>query len=287
MLFKYYALSSTSLDALENLYIYATHPAQFSDELDCSQTIVTIDDVKSIEAIFDGILTKETINMYDFDELKQIANDGYYEIIYRKLGVVSLTDTPHNNHLWDKYAKDDGFCIGFNTFKIPFKKWIFSVAYEDFLPNLRISKTDIMTSLLVQCLVKTKEYEKEQEWRMLVESPEGIDMQSFGKYRNVPPGYYHDRKFKYSIDSVECVILGGHFFGDKLRQVSQTEYSVEFTDSSPQLRVLHVLQIMPFEVYWRTYFSPSEYVFQNILIVPMVDEHKYRIIIKSTNQCIY
>lgn len=286
VLYKYYAINNLSMNALTNMYVYATHPMQFTDKNDCSKEIVKIDNIETALKIIENdeiIKQLKEICGCNNDDIIKFADEAYYELIYRKWGILSLCDTFDNVSLWNDIAKDDGFCIAFDYSKWSFYSVPYPISYEKVIPRLRSSKTYFPTALLVQCMVKLEKYNKEKEWRMIINSPKDEDMESFGKYRNLPMTNYHNRHFFYPYESVMCIILGHHFFGNSVRVVSETEYRVDFMQESPITQIIDFLIEVQYDVYWRNIRDFGGYTYSHIFLLHL-HNYSYRIIVDNKNK---
>ena len=92
------------------------------------------------------------------------------------LGILSLSKSPINSHLWEKYASD-GFCIGFNSFSPFFRRRdtdpqgtgeLFEVIYDDTPISLDARKFyDPNFMQLRMFYQKTKKWESEEEIRII------------------------------------------------------------------------------------------------------------------------
>ena len=71
--FKYYGMSKNSVDALTGLYVYASHPNQLNDPLDCDAKIVRIDSREDVDALFENDLVESVY------EKTKSGNGGYIE----------------------------------------------------------------------------------------------------------------------------------------------------------------------------------------------------------------
>lgn len=285
ILYKYYAVNDMSVSTLTDMYVYATHPMQFSDKNDCNKDIVRVDDVKDSLCIVEKEdIIKRIRECYGDEAVVSFADEAYYELMYRKMGVLSLCDTYDNEYLWDEFAKDDGFCVAFDYRQWPFYTNVYPVGYVDVIPKLRTCKNDFPTALFVQCMVKLEIFRKEGEWRMLIHSPEGEDMESFGKYRNLPMCHYHNRHFYYPYESVKCIILGHQFFGDTIRKINDNEYRVKFEHESAATKILDFIINVQYDVFWRNVGDLGRYEYLHIFILHLHD-YSYRIFVDNeTNE---
>lgn len=215
--YKYYALNECNVDALTNLYIYASHPNQFNDPFDCNSKLIefrTWEDVRNwCGEKYD--LVKETF--INLDSSCDFCQESFRTLIYRKLGLVSLTTRYDNYQMWAMYAQNNGFCVEFDVSQFPFPKFgPFPINYVSSIPYpIRVGEFGGNLSMLVQSNIKNDWWKYEKEWRLYIPSPEGLDMKSFGNEYQMSLynfGEEHDRKFRYPISAIKRIILGFNFF---------------------------------------------------------------------------
>lgn len=229
-LFKYYALDNYSIDALTNSYIYVSHPEQLNDVYDSSEHLL----------IFDNEITnKNILNDSSLSELqkKEILNDNNFlskvnkEIIYSKIGIFSMTETPDNILMWAHYTKNRGFAIEFNFEKLKNSSTgrihgQFPMNYVDKIEPIHLSKVDIHCAMLMQSNIKLKDWEYENERRLLVECRDG-DYQLPNSEFKFPEE--KERKSYYSdIKAIESVWLATKFFEDVELQSVDSELGIMY-----------------------------------------------------------
>lgn len=214
-LFKYYALSENSVDALTKAYIYASHPYLLNDPFDCDKNLVEFNTLEDVKVLFDGLYDQFKETLGSDEALMQFASEAFHTIFYRKCGILSLTENKMDPLMWPLYTNNEGFCVEFDYSKFPFEyHGPFHIIYKnkDGIKPLQTSESGVQIAALYQCLVKHKEWERENEWRLLVSNPQGQDMITFGKnaslYNN---SFDHNRKFKYPLSAIVSVTLGCHF----------------------------------------------------------------------------
>ncbi len=217
--FKYYALSQNSVDALTNMYVYATHPHQFNDPFDCNDKLIEFSTWKDIKNLCDNdSLFKNLQETYpSLDDACAFAQKAYWNILYKKLGLVSLTTKHDNYKMWALYAQNNGFCVEFDPTSFSFQKYgPFRIQYvEDFLKPIHIGEYGGNIAMLVQPNIKNNIWQDEEEWRLYIPSPPGMDMKHFGNEYEIKTynfGDEHDRKFRYSLAALKSVTLGSKFF---------------------------------------------------------------------------
>lgn len=221
-LFKYYALDNNSIDALTNSYIYVSHPEQLNDVYDSSEHLLIFDD----ETINKNILNGSSLSDLQKEE---ILNDNNFltnankEIIYSKLGIFSMTETPDNTLMWAHYTKNRGFAIEFNFEKLKNSSTgrihgQFPMNYVDKIEPIHLSKVDFRCAMLMQSNIKHIDWAYENERRLLVECRDG-DYRLPDSKLQFPNA--KERKSYYSdIKAIESVWLATKFFDeDELQSV--------------------------------------------------------------------
>jgi hypothetical protein len=213
-LFKYYALDLNSIDSLINSYIYVSHPEQLNDVYDSSEHLLIFDD----ETTNKNILKDSSLSEL---QKKEIFNDNNFlsrankEIIFSKLGIFSMTETPDNRLIWAHYTKNRGFAIEFNFEKLRDSSTgrihgQFPMNYVDKIEPIHLSKIDFRCALLMQSNIKHLDWAYENEWRLLVECRDG-EYQLPNPELQCPNA--KERKSYYSdIKAIESVWLATKFF---------------------------------------------------------------------------
>ena len=121
--FKYYGMSKHSVDALTGLYVYASHPNQLNDPLDCDAKIVRIDSREDVDALFEGCTTYNDLldKFGSEDSVYEFSSDAFKELSFRKQGILCLTATCKNQVLWSYYTNNEGFCLEFDVNEFHFQ----------------------------------------------------------------------------------------------------------------------------------------------------------------------
>ena len=215
-MYKYYALSNNSVDALTHLYIYATSPYQLNDPLDCNTSLIQIDEENSMKELWQDLYEKVNKQYLDIETRQKVSNQAFSEIIFRKWGVFSMTPNKDSEIMWALYSQNSGFRLEFDISKFPFNySGPFPIHYCNEMQTITSSKYSVPTMALIQTNIKYDQWSYEDEWRLMIHSPDGFDMQTFGpnaKDFNRPDD--HDRKFKYPLSALKSITLGYHFFKD-------------------------------------------------------------------------
>ena len=156
---KYYPLSSNSLDALTNSYLYASRKDQMNDYR---------------ENAFLTNIENDIIN----NKLRKLHN-----MTSGRTGIISLSEESNQFPFFSYYTADKGFCIVFKSdifneedVGIPLK-----VKYDK-RPGKIIFELDELTDIfnvniqdkyrkdaLYTFLVKGKKWENEKEWRIIID----------------------------------------------------------------------------------------------------------------------
>ena len=224
--FKYYALNKFSVDALTNLYVYATHPSQLNDPFDCDKNLIDVDDKEDIQSLFSPLYNEGLELAQNEEELKSMAQKFSFILMYKKMGILSLAPEWDNLLMWSHYAKHDGFCVEFDTNKFPFLKFgPFPIQYLDNLYTLKTSEIGLPLATLIQATTKQKIWENEHECRLLIASPKGLQMKYYTQYGDeYNRGDEHNRKFRYPLDAIKSFTFGINFF----KQENIIELPTEF-----------------------------------------------------------
>lgn len=213
-LYKYYDLTSFSIDAVQNQYIYASAKTQLNDEFDCNGQLLDLGNVSDKKVIeffsqFPHHTEKEVADKIDFFRNQfPIVKELHY---VRGFGVISLTENLFSQTMWAHYGSSNhGFVVKFNLnyfhermlgpFPIHYKK--------DWFP-LKLEDQGELLSFLYMTTIKSYHWEYENEWRYI-----GVreDM-SFPRYVE-DEELVNRRKFNYSVDAIEEIILGTRFIWD-------------------------------------------------------------------------
>ena len=217
--FKYYSVNENNVEALTNYYVYATHPNQFNDSVDCNSQILdfkTASD-KDLQTLYEGFYNQFLDLCGSEEALKDYAASVFKTIAYRKVGLVSLATNNDSIYFWNPYAESGrGFCVEWDVEKFPFQKYgPFPIHYVDKIERFEV-RNNVMTSLLIQTNIKTKDWENEHEWRLLVSNPPGVDFNSWENDGSCSEIYKFgdesNRKMKIPIEAVKSVTLGERFF---------------------------------------------------------------------------
>lgn len=211
-LYKY--LGPKRLDVLMNRRIRYTQPGAFNDPFEVKPYLSNITDNDRAECCVDQILPEETKKAYEqlpneirtlvsyetvfklamqkreslggqFGEmlsqftpmLRQLMEEKFNQL----LGILSLTEKPDNLLMWSHYAAShEGFVIGFDSDHEYFEQQkqtsnelsrLRKVEYRELRPNAPLTALDFIDFFLV----KSTEWEYEQEWRIMRPLPEATE----------------------------------------------------------------------------------------------------------------
>ncbi len=248
ILYKFYSLSDNAVDALTNLYVYASHPFQLNDPLDCCNDIIQIDDQESMRVLWGNLYFKFCKQYPNMDSRIKASSEAFSTIIFRKWGILSLTSEWNSETMWSLYAQNTGFRVGFNVSQFPFSyKGPFPINYCDHLQPIKSSIYGVQTAALIQTNVKHSCWSHEHEWRLLVICPDGVDMQTYGydaQSYNRPDD--HSRKYHYPFKAISSITLGCDFFKEaqsehRLHVIGINELNVMYNEECLQTKLLDFL----------------------------------------------
>ena len=287
--YKYYPLTDYNVDALTNMYVYATHPNDFNDPFDCNKKLI---EFKTWEDVRELLSSKYDDFKKQIPSLQAACNfcrETFKIILYKKLGLVSLAPRHDNYLMWALYAQNNGFCIEFDTNKFPFLHFgPFPINYVNDIPQtIPIGDYGGHISMLILSNVKNKWWEYEKEWRLYIPTPKGFDMKACGNEFEIKTynfGDEHNRKFRYTTESIKSITLGTKFF-DKMvtNKLSSDEVDIVCVpDTAPkEYKVLDFLAkvteklMMPIRLATLANFNKYEFIPISIL---KYSERNFRII---------
>lgn len=218
--FKYYALTEYNVEALTNLYVYAAHPKQFNDPFDCNEKLITFDTWNDVQCLWGDLFEKCKKTHSTLESACEESAQAYWNILYKKLGLLSLVPRCDNYQMWALYAQNNGFCLELDINKFLFlHHGPFPMNYTETIPEpVHIGDVGGHIAMLIQTNVKNDWWKYEDEWRLYIPNPIGFDLKCYGSEYEMNKyncGDEHDRKFRYPVDALKRVILGPKFF-DKL-----------------------------------------------------------------------
>lgn len=292
--YKYYALSPNSMDALTNLYVYATHPNQFNDCFDCYEGLLNFErtDEVLLKSLY-GSLFDAFVEQYGGRRALREHTPSIYKVLfYSHAGLVSLSPRKDNPVLWAYYANNEGFCVEWDVAQFLFRTYgPFPIHYVDELRPVDVY--NLQEASLIQTNVKTTAWQKEEEWRLIVSNPPGWDFNIFDN-RGIEQKQYsgadtHCRKMRYPISAVRSVTLGMRFLLHRdvaCYGVAPGEQEVVLQNEEDVLRerVLDFLAGMPFT--FKQYVitaDGNQYKFVKINIFKL-EKRRYRLFCHTVNE---
>ena len=217
LLYKYYGLSNNSIEALQENYIYASHPKEFNDPYDCYKDLISYEncDLNTVLKINDNFFDVELIKKYFYSkdsndkiELYKRLHYMTFNRLYINTGIVCLTNNINSVEMWGHYSSHKGFGIKFDPKGFPKPNMgPFPINYSSVLEGVDYMKLEEF-SFLYQASVKSIHWKPENEYRILFFSKIPLKIPGFDM-----PGS-RDRKLKYDPKSVKEIILGFAFFDD-------------------------------------------------------------------------
>ena len=234
-LFKYYALNENSIDALSHGYLYASHPDQFNDPLDCSIDLLDLRDpiiikkwLKEEREDLDllEIVKKVRSNDPDFYQKRQSLKETIKQSTYNVFGIICLVSNPENLLMWSHYSNHNGFCLEFD-YKNFQKEFIgpFPMNYQNKLTPIEYNDEnyDLIYSLY-QSNVKLIDWKYEDEWRFLALNEIVFDKEKrpvhlpmrIPNIPNLKNKIGTERKISYPPKCISSITLGYRFFNNYL-----------------------------------------------------------------------
>lgn len=228
-LYKYYPLKSYNIEAITTPYLYANHPTEFNDQMDSDKDLINYLNVPLSSfkyhlcteiPMFGGPIHPESwVNeMFDKDKifLSRALGEIMFNRIFKKLGIISLCNSPENILMWSYYADNKGFVVKYRvdklieSFRLNRKKLefigLYPINYVERLTQISFSDYDFGLCYYYVTNIKQNLWKEENEWRMLVYNPLG----NFHPYYNGSD--IDSRKCRYNIECIDEIILGYNFF---------------------------------------------------------------------------
>jgi hypothetical protein len=270
-LYKYFA--PQRIDVLTHRRIRYTQPGAFNDPFEVKPYVAKFADDAAAERTVDQILPEEIRKAYEqlpaeiravipYEAFLKIATQGreslrgqfgvmlsQYTPMLRRvmeekfnelLGILSLTEKPDNLLMWSHYAASHaGFVIGFNSShdyfdqrKSPSDEFrhLRKVEYRAVRPNAPLSELDGIDVFLV----KSTEWEYEQEWRIMRPLSDAAD--------TIPDEPFPICLFEFSPAAVTDVILGA-----RMRDTDRSTIR-DALKSSPEFAHVEIFNALPHEI---------------------------------------
>jgi hypothetical protein len=230
---KYYGLNKYSIDAITNSYFYGAHPNEFNDLFDCSEHLLsfenlTLDQVKFFAQHENPSEIEKLYHSSKRDAIN-LAIIGYRFFTLSRLGILSLTENFDNFLMWAYYTNHRGFIIKFDYSEFDFLyHGPFPINYTDNIKPYDITY-NIPIGLIYQTNIKSKIWSHESEWRILLEKNNTM------KYPDMPAEIRdkaEDRKFNYNPNIIKSLILGYAFFPNDFMIENRRHYKIFKFDKS-------------------------------------------------------
>lgn len=295
ILYKYYSLTDFNIEALKRRYFFGSHPRHFNDPFDCYSYLIdfskmSLENLKDffhpVESDLGGSI--ESIFFSNRNMLIELATISFAEIMYSKLGLLSLSSNPSNIQMWAYYTNQKGFQIGISTDKLPknFKGPIEINYVSDFV------KVDInyggWACLLYQISTKDIKWKYEQEWRYLITGPKELTIPD--SHINKAMKDPQERIFHYSSDVIKELTLGYYFFSLKERIESDSNKRIFKLDneiSNYDLRKEFLDLVLSLDVELFSFSLRNNYKFEGIrerIILDKIDDDKYQLTFIERNK---
>lgn len=198
-LYKYYALSNTSVDALTNHYLFASSPEMLNDRFDSSNRLIDLslpDNIQDCNAFLKrhGLRT-----IRDTWENRILLHENVKgclaKDIFAKWGIVSMASENDDILMWSHYAKDSGYCVCFDTKHFDGNgQGPFPIHYGKLRPSL-INEDEVPLIPIIQMCQKHTKWKYEKEYRYLVDLT-----------------HVNGRQYEYPIRAIVGIYLGTRFF---------------------------------------------------------------------------
>lgn len=239
IIYKFYGFENHHVNAFLESYLYAAHPFELNDILDCSSDLIFTSkqlDVSEYERLYQDSGTSENLKTYyknDKDNRQFISTA--LSVLSNIYGIISLTAEKNHPLMWAHYAQEKGFQIKFETKKLEesiqgkLKKnneecyGFFPVNYVKKIEPIDIQKFShgISVPFLYSTNVKLKNWSYENEWRLIVNKElMGVPNSKRGFNRLCDfPSEKKNRYVYYDKEVIKEICVGRNFFNSKAYEV--------------------------------------------------------------------
>ncbi len=227
-LYKYYSFSPFNIEALQNHYLYASSQMEINDPFDCMNLLVSTKNAP-IKQLVDFYIKlnhteKEIRNNYEVFRKKFQVDFALW--LYSSYGVISMTENHLNTQMWAYYASaHHGFALKLNLEKLP-ETLIgpLPINYQESWDAIDI-EIGMPLSFLFMTNIKSATWKHEEEWRYIAS---GRQM-SIPRYRD-DEKFKNNRKFSYSKDAIEEIVLGWMFWDGMIKKSYDDHYELIIDD---------------------------------------------------------
>lgn len=230
-LFKYYNNNCNSRNALQNNYLFCSHPYHLNDSMDCSNMLWDFSNLNKKrfddfcdfykDSLFlNDVISYEEDKQRDFDFIKT----AFWNFVTDKAGIISLSENPLHTLMWSHYASEKGFMIELDRIKLigQFKKlnplvrnYVFMpIQYVETLEMIDFFSNNFTTPdvpLLYSINIKKNDWSYEKEWRLVCYSESYGVPNSIVIPKDDIKGVV-DRKFYYDNSTLKSLTFGKLFF---------------------------------------------------------------------------
>ncbi|MEC3906440.1 DUF2971 domain-containing protein [Tamlana sp. 2201CG12-4] len=237
-IYKYYGISSFSIDALKNGYFYASHPMELNDHLDSSNFLLGASkpiDYEFYERFLGEAYGKEIEQLKKYYDDDSVSKDGIFystgfiselwQVMSNIFGIISLTSQDKSDLMWPHYTNEKGFQIMFETEELETSikaqigddecLGLFPMNYCENLYPIDLSDFSFFhTPFLYLTNVKKNSWAYEDEWRFIVSKKNmGIPFSKVGlDPRDDHKGDKENRRAYYDKNIIKEITLGNNFF---------------------------------------------------------------------------
>lgn len=244
-IYKFYAVSRFSVDALIKGYFYASHPIELNDSLDCSPFLWYTRkpiEIEQYKRLWGDILSdKELKDYYEQDCNTENLCKGFISNVFdtatNLFGVISTTGKENNPLMWPHYTQEKGFQIKFKTSELEKSierkitgdeeyLGLYPINYTQKLSPIDISSfRTMLVPLYYATNIKSEQWKYEDEWRFLVGKQNmGVPYTKSGFSQK--EDYIVDKSNRYVFydkNLVDEICLGHNFFNAR-------DFEIEWLD---------------------------------------------------------
>jgi len=266
-LYKYYSVTKYSVDALKNNYLYASHPMELNDVLDCSSFFwITNENIEFLK--FKKLLYPNQNNIQVLEELYENDKENNFSFycseswvkLSNLFGVISLSENRNCPLMWPHYTEEKGFQLKFKTKDLiegveennegNIFKGLNPINYSDELSPINLNEfSKPFIPAIYMMNIKDSKWSYENEWRIIISRVNmGIPFSKGGwLLRDDYKPETCNRYSTYGRNQILDITLGSSFFNTRdyiITRINDKSYLIKIKDNNENWNSLNQLNFL-------------------------------------------
>lgn len=215
-LYKYYNLSSYSLDAIKKNYLYAASRFELNDDFDCLEQLLDLEEMPD-EVLIDFYKSWHSLDeiIENIDYFRKSYPDHKVTNYYGGFGVISLSENIYSQTMWAHYADSNhGFAVKFNIDNFHERMLgPYPVNYKENWTPIKLLDVHEALAFLYMTNIKSTHWKYENEWRYI-----GVRPNMSFPFSDENKAFIENRKFEYSKNAIKVIMLGSRFLNGTVKE---------------------------------------------------------------------